>query len=189
MVRSRLYDLDSSQFPVRISRHLNFDRFKMSDSLIRLSLSVKGLQGLEGVHHERDFAFIVGDERYSCPSFVAEFLSPRVNSLRSQDITVDEFSIETSDENHYFGILLSIGFGHDVSLSRNEPELSFVRSVCGELWNAELFEQTLRDGEGEIEKSELKARLEFLSGVDGRYDSDFSILASHFYEFSASDFD
>jgi hypothetical protein len=49
---------------------------KMSESQMHLSLSVKGLQRLESVSHEKDFAFIVGNERYCRPSFVAEFLSP-----------------------------------------------------------------------------------------------------------------
>jgi hypothetical protein len=83
----------------------------MSDAPIHLSLTVKGLQGVEKVSHERNFTFMVGDERYPCPSFVAEFLSPRVISLRSQDITIDEFSIETKDPDHQFGNFLSIGFG------------------------------------------------------------------------------
>jgi hypothetical protein len=104
--------------PVRYGRQLAkfteaskltaFCTIQMADSPIRLSLSVKGLRLLEGSHHERDFTFIVGDERYSCPSFVAEFLSPRVTSLRSQDITIDEFSIETEDPGHHFGTLLSL---------------------------------------------------------------------------------
>jgi hypothetical protein len=161
---------------------------KMSDSAIRLSLSVQGLQRLEGANHESDFAFIVGDERYSCPFFVAEFLSPRVTSLRSQDITIDEFSIETDDPDHFFQSLLSIGFGREVCLS--EKGVRFFRSVCGELWNYELFEKTLKRKEGEIDEDEMKARLEFLSGVDDVHcDLDVAVIASHFYQFSVSDFD
>jgi hypothetical protein len=159
----------------------------MPDSPIRLSLSAKGLQRLETVNHECNFAFIVGNERYFCPSFVAEFLSPRITSLRSQDITIDEFSIETNDPGHYFGTFLSVGLGREVSVSVNE--LGFVRSVCGELWNSELFEQTFERKEGEITKEELKARIEFLSGIDGSCASDISVVASHFHAFSASDFD
>jgi hypothetical protein len=157
----------------------------MSDSAVTLSLSATGLQRLEEINHEKDFAFIVGDKRYPCPSFVAEFLSPRVSSLRSQDITIDEFSIETADPGHQFGILLSIGFGRAVSLTREA--MGFVRSVCGELWNSELFDKTLNHDEDEISGEELKARLDFLSGVDGSRDWDISAVASHFNEISASD--
>jgi hypothetical protein len=158
----------------------------MSASAIHLSLSVNALQRLEQVHHESDFTFIVGDQRYPCPSFVAEFLSPRLCSLRSQDVTIDDFSIETADSSHQFATFLSLGFGHEVSFS--EGELSFARSVCGELWNRELFDLTLND-EGGQQKKELKARLDFLSGADGRWGSDASVVASHFHELSVADFD
>jgi hypothetical protein len=157
----------------------------MSDAPIGLLLSVKGLQRLEDVHHARDFTFIVGDERYSCPSFVAEFVSPRVSFLRSQDITIGEFSIETADPDHFFRILLSIGFGREVCLS--EPDLQFVRRVSGELWNFELFEKTVK--ERSIEGAELRARLDFLSGANGSFDFDIAAIASHFYQFSFDDFD
>jgi hypothetical protein len=159
----------------------------MSDPAIRLSLSAKGLQRLENVNHERDFAFIVGDERYYCPSFVAEFLSPRVSSLRSHDITIDEFSIDTADPDHHFEWVLSIGLGREVSF--RESDLSFVRSVCGNLWNSELFEKTLKPEEGHITETGLKARIEFLSGIDGSCDFDVSVVASHFYELPVSEFD
>jgi hypothetical protein len=159
----------------------------MSDAPISLSLSVKGLQRLEGLNHERDFTFIVGEERYSCPSFVAEFLSPRVSSLRSQDITIDEFAIETADPDHLFGTLISMGFGHEICLS--EKDLKLVRSVCGELCNYELFENTVKHAKGAIAEGELKARLDFLSKIDSTCDFDVSVIASHFYEFAVDDFD
>jgi hypothetical protein len=148
---------------------------------------VKGLQRLQGINHERDFPFVVGDERHFSPSFLAEFLSPRVSSLRSQDVTIDELTIRTADPNHSFAVLLSIGFGREISLS--DLGLPFVRSVCGELWNSELFEQTFKHEDGQMSASELKARLDFISGVDGSCDCGIPVIASHFYEFSTSDFD
>jgi hypothetical protein len=155
---------------------------------LRLSLAVNGLQRLEDRNlHEPDFVFVVGDERYSCPSFVAEFLSPRVSSLRSQDVTIDAFPIETADPSHYFGSLLSIGFGHEVSFSLKE--LPFIRSVFGGLGNRRLFEKTLMSREGEIQEDELNARLAFFSRFDGTFDMDVGILAAHFYSLHLSDLD
>jgi hypothetical protein len=100
---------------------------------------------------------------------------------------MDDFSIATADPGHFFGTLLSIGFGREVSLS--QAAVSFVRSVCGELWNMEVFEKTLKHEEGEITGAELRARLEFLSRADGSWDSEIGIIASHFYELSVSDFE
>jgi hypothetical protein len=74
----------------------------MSGSPLPVSLSAKALQKLGRINHKRDFSFAcsVGDERYPCPSFVAVFLPPRITSLPLQDITINEFSIETADPNH-----------------------------------------------------------------------------------------
>jgi hypothetical protein len=159
----------------------------MSDSTIRVSLSATGLQRLEAVNHDMDFAFIVGDQRYDCPSFVAEFLSPRIAALRSQDITIREFTVNTEDPNHYFGTLLSLGFGHEVCFSHSE--LPFVRSVCGELRNHELFENSLKSEDGQIVEDEVEAQIAFLIEADDRCDLNIPIVASHFYEFSVSDID
>jgi hypothetical protein len=73
-------------------------------------LSLNGLERLESAHQARELAFIVEDELSSCLSSVVEFLSLGVASLYAQDITSQEFSIETEDPDHFFGILLSAGF-------------------------------------------------------------------------------
>jgi hypothetical protein len=80
----------------------------MSNAPIRLSLAVKSLQRLESGNYSKDYAVVVGDERYPCPSFLAEALSPRVASLPSQDITINEISIETDDLGHHIERLVSI---------------------------------------------------------------------------------
>jgi hypothetical protein len=150
-----------------------------------LSLSVNGLQRLKTVHRESDFAFVVGGEHYFCPSFVAEFVSPRVCALRSQDVTIQEFSLETEDPTHYFSTLLSLGLGGEVSLK--DGELSFVRSVSRELRNYELFEKARPNGEGRVDLDELKAHISFYSGPESGIDA--QAIASRFHELSISDFD
>jgi hypothetical protein len=80
-----------------------------------------------------------------------------------------------------------MGFGGEVSLS--QTDLKFVQSVCGELWNSELFEQTMEPEKGEITKDGLRARIGFMSGVDGSCDCEIGVVASHLYAFSVSDFD
>jgi hypothetical protein len=73
-----------------------------------------------------------------------------------------------------------MGFGGEVSVRKDQ--LPFSRSVCGEFWNCELFETTPKHEEGELARTELKARLNFMSGIVGA-------VAAHFHEFSVSDFD
>jgi hypothetical protein len=67
--------------------------------------------------------------------------------------------------------------------------MGFVRTVCGELWNCELFEKTLKQEEGAITKEDVKARLDFMSGAGGGCECGIGVIASHFYELSVSDFD
>jgi hypothetical protein len=86
---------------------------------------------------------------------------------------------------HFFGSLLSLGFGRQVSLS--ESTLKFVRSVSSELWNYELFKKTFKPEEGQISEGGLQARFDSLSGFDRISECDISVLAARFYEMSVSD--
>jgi hypothetical protein len=44
-----------------------------------------------------DFAFIVGDCRYSPPTFVANFSSPKIAHRHDVEATVCEYGVETKD--------------------------------------------------------------------------------------------
>jgi hypothetical protein len=57
------------------------------------------------------------------------------------------------------------------------------------LANFDLFEMTFKQEEGEINEEELNARLEYMSGVDESWEMGTGVVASHFYEYSVSDFD
>jgi hypothetical protein len=129
----------------------------------RLSLSAKGLERIESSDHEKDFTFVVGDDEYGCPSLIAEFLSPRVHFLRSQDITIHELRIETDDPKHLFECFLVAGFGHEIEVKAED--VGFFRSVCRELCNFEFFGNVVEGCEEDLGKAELLSRLEFMSGV------------------------
>jgi hypothetical protein len=67
------------------------------------SLSASGLRALNG-RHPNDFSFVVDESSYSCPSFVAEFLSPRLLQVRTIDPTVQELRLEISDPDQHFSL-------------------------------------------------------------------------------------
>jgi hypothetical protein len=73
-----------------------------------VNISARGLDKLRTSRIEKDFTFIVGEHHYNCPWFIAEFLSPRVNDLRSKDVTMNEFLIETEDPGRFFENILSL---------------------------------------------------------------------------------
>jgi hypothetical protein len=102
---------------------------------MKLRLGSSGLANIAKA--ENDFAFIVGNQCYKCPWFVADFLSPRVGQLHSVDSTVNEFVIETKDEKDQFEEFLSFGRGAEVEV--NEANRRFLLSVSAELGNCELY--------------------------------------------------
>jgi hypothetical protein len=92
-----------------------------------VSLSSKGLQRLGTNFYENDFKFFVGSDEYFCPSFITDFLSPRITEMRCSDATVSELRIEVEDPKRYFSLVVSIGYGSSVDL--NSEQESFVTSI------------------------------------------------------------
>jgi hypothetical protein len=156
-----------------------------------LSLSSKGLQRIDITQEGNDFAFIVGDDRYICPSFIAEFLSPRASSLLALDRTISDFHIETPDPHHCFSTIMSLASGGTVELPSDSESTHahcvFIRSVSRELGNCELFQATIDRSEGQLSRAELIAHLDFFS--EAKFDVELHTLASTFSEFSKSELD
>jgi hypothetical protein len=90
--------------------------------------------------YENDFTFIVGENRYYCPSFVASFLSPRICDLQKKDPTLQEFCIETEDPTNLFEQLVEVCYGSSFRVCESK---SFFKSILTELWNRELYEHPL----------------------------------------------
>jgi hypothetical protein len=154
---------------------------------LSLSLSSQGLQRITRSNCDNDFAFFVGSDAYFCPSFVAEFVSPRVSALRSADASVREFLIDTPDPKHYFSSFLSVGFGETLQFEIDSDELPFVRSVSRELWNWELFESTFAKIEGEFERVKLITRLNFVNEFGPISEQDIRPISSRFCELRDSE--
>jgi hypothetical protein len=55
-----------------------------------LRLSAKGLLNVAANKTTKDSTFIIGDDRYECAWFVADFLSPKVSRLHAADPSIDE---------------------------------------------------------------------------------------------------
>jgi hypothetical protein len=46
--------------------------------------------------NEDHFHFVVGDDHYECPFYVAAFLSPKICQLRSHDASLNELELRTN---------------------------------------------------------------------------------------------
>jgi hypothetical protein len=84
-----------------------------------------------------DFTFIVGDCRYLCPFFVADFLSPKIAYQHDIEMTICEYVVETHDPQKHSEEIISLG--RDGSLNLNSSNDSFVISLSEELDNEELL--------------------------------------------------
>jgi hypothetical protein len=143
-----------------------------------LNLSAKGLAKISWANYEYDFKFQIGTKDYRCPSFVAEFLSPRISNLRKTDCTIQEFKIETDDSEKCFECFLSLGFGSSVCLNR-EDYLIF-ENLSVELGAEEFYEQLFAEFEVEINPQNVCHRLKHLERLNCPCEREIAFAASHF---------
>jgi hypothetical protein len=151
---------------------------------LRLALTAKGLANIPQHAHRNDFDFIIGDVHYLCPSYVADFLSPKICQLHELDASVNEFHIETVDSSHQFGDLLSLCRGSECHFP--EESLPFLRSIVRELGNRELQILIVQQFDDELTVSNAVARLRLLRDFDCIFDHELGFIASHFNDFSSS---
>jgi hypothetical protein len=133
---------------------------------------------------ENDFTFIVGDNHYNCPWFIAEFLSPRVSELRSIDITMKEFLIETKDPGRLFESILSLGCGSTIFMS--EESFSFFVSISRELCNWELYFRLYEIFNDNLSISTFCKEFCSFEMTEDFPERGIEFLSSHFYEIDSS---
>jgi hypothetical protein len=148
------------------------------------TLSAKGMANIIRENYENDFKFIVGEEKYVCPSCVAEFLSPRVSKSRRNDITISEMTIESRDISKCFPKFLSLGVGSSVFFE--STDFQFVRSICIELESIELYESIFVTGAEELNEDNVIERLKYGELIGYSCKSEIEFASSHFFSFDQS---
>jgi hypothetical protein len=131
---------------------------------LRAALSAKGISFIPLNNHENDFTFYVGEREYVCPSFIAEFLSPHLCTLRRNDSTIHDFHITTTNCENLFESILSLGFGSTVCFS--SEQLIILRSLCIELQNQELYQLFRCSNEHDLTTETIIDRLIDLESFD-----------------------
>jgi hypothetical protein len=140
----------------------------LSDSVLELGVSAKGLGNLRENVFEQDFTFIIGNDRWQCASFIAAFLPPRIAALQGNDPTLREFMITTNDPFHYFESFLFLGFGSTMKIASTNS--TFFRSICCELWNQELYDQLFDCFENHHMCDNVFDQLKFLIATNHSYE-------------------
>jgi hypothetical protein len=143
-----------------------------------VTLSAKGLANIIYPDYSGDFHFIIGEKPYACPSFIAQFLSPRISQLHQSDCTINEIKLESIDTSNCFAKFLSLGFGSSVSFE--STDYPFLRSVCIELGAIELYETLFIDNQTKITTDTIIARLKHADLIGSWCETDITFAASHF---------
>jgi hypothetical protein len=153
----------------------------MSEKMLtELRLSANGMANISPLKSEQDFTFIVGDNAYKCPWFVADFLSPWIGRLHAVDPSISELVIETEDPGHQFEAFLCLGQG--VPLVVNDANQRFFALLSLELGNYEAYFSLHGLLHGDRVLSELCKLFAVSDFRDSFPDAAIEFLASHFVE-------
>jgi hypothetical protein len=121
--------------------------------------------GLENVHRKlqsNDFTFIVAHKLFPCPSFVAEFLSPRVSRLRPIDPTIHEFIFDVDDPVNTFSDYLRLGESLPLNMTFRHQDV--LQSISSKLGNHELLNCIFHAFDDGVNCRNVLSRLEFARG-------------------------
>jgi hypothetical protein len=156
----------------------------MTKKLRQLRLSAGVLANIQTCDEINDFEFVVGDNHYRCPWFVAHFLSPRIAQLRSSDITINEFVVVTKDVKNEFREFLSLGPGCSIAIgNENRP---FYSELSTELCNEELSELVEEDIYGEQNCENIFKLLKRRIRCNFDCSRELEFIASHLHEIAVS---
>jgi hypothetical protein len=88
-----------------------------------IRLSSNGLAQLSENYYENDFTFVVGGREYHSPCWFADFISPRISRLRSNDAMIRDFCIEGKESNAAFESLLLFRRGIAIEVNESNSAL------------------------------------------------------------------
>jgi hypothetical protein len=128
-----------------------FSSRALFDASVQLTLSPSAIRNVENDGIQEDFAFLVGDERYSCPRVIARLSSRAILVQHSIDTSISEYQVETSDTKSQSGLFLSLTHGARFESTVNSRPLLF--SLSRELKNSTIFGSLLEielSSEGQI---------------------------------------
>jgi hypothetical protein len=146
----------------------------------QIALSSKGLKFIDGIGR-KDFRFVSGSDSFVCDRMQAAFISPRIATFLSTDLTIDTFSLTHSDPRS-FSILCSLVRGESIFVEKEN--IIFVENLLEDLGNFELSELVFEfiDEVDPLNPSNCISRVneKMRLGLETSRECDF--IASHFSE-------
>jgi hypothetical protein len=151
---------------------------------LEVKLTGNGMANIPKSKSKNDFEFIVGNNRYGCPWFVADFISPMVGQLHSSDPSVDEFHIDIGDAEEHFENFLTLGFGSTLDVS--ESDFSKYRRICCALGNREVYDMLIDRFEVAVTISNVFSHIHDCDFFNLSRQPLIEFVASHFFELPTS---
>jgi hypothetical protein len=151
-------------------------------TVTKIILSSQGLHSIPPDRYENDFKFYIGTAEYGCPSFLADFLSPRISQLRISDPTLSAFTIDIPDPSNEFESFLALGRGSDVTITSSNA--SFLFTIASNLANLELCDLIDSNINTGLNSKTALTRLLFRGDLGLDCETEKEFVASHFHEFS-----
>jgi hypothetical protein len=135
--------------------------------------------------YENDFEFLVNGMRYSCPSFLAEFISPAIARCRQNDPTVSTFVISVSCRRDLFPTVLQLCRGSAVEVGWED--LHGIVSIFTALDNPAFVRSMISALYGDaVSDANAIERLRLKCWASIRPDLEVSYLANRFHCLSES---
>jgi hypothetical protein len=146
----------------------------------KLSLSAQGLRSVVLTRRNTPFDFYVGPETYTVPSYIADFLSPKIGGLHKEDPTLDFYEVAAPDPSKFFPQFLTLGRGEDLEIT--QANLPFFAAFASELQNAEVKELLYQHFPPTSPAEDIYARVQILEAFGDDASGELHHISSHFSE-------
>ena len=147
----------------------------------KFKLTSKGLQNVAKCYHPDDFKFIVGNKEYKCPSFFADFISPRIANCHAIDPCMNYFVVDIDDPNNYFELALDLFHGKGFKILPKQRE--FFKQLAIIFQNNELLCYALDIATQNLTASNALSSLEEKIPYGLDISKEIEVIASNFYKF------
>ena len=147
----------------------------------KFKLSSKGLKNVATCHHPDDFKFIVGKKEYKCPSFFADFISPKISHLHVIDPCMNYFVVDIADPHDYFQTAIELIQGKSIKILPKQRE--FFKNLAIILENTELLCYALDIATPNLTPTNAFSSLEEKSLYNLDISQEIEVIASSFYTY------
>ena len=129
-----------------------------------LKLSSNGLFDAVIACHNNDFDFIVNSQTFSCPKFLADFISPRISRIHMNDSSCSQFSINIPEAEIVFPKIIKLMEGSSIIVESSE--IPIFRQIAHALDNKEFIAELPTNSSNEIDKAINSAIFKGMNGQD-----------------------